>query len=80
MSNNPADSWTSPQTVIAMIGLAIMGGTVAGVFLRGDAPTISQTVGGVIGIGGMIMGYYFNSAISSQRKDTTIANLTEPKP
>jgi len=72
------DTWTSPQTVIALVLLAILGATVAGVFWFHDAQTVSQTVGGVLGIAGMVAGFYFGSTASSKRKDDTISKLVGP--
>lgn len=74
------DDWASPQTIIALVALTILGATVGAVFYKGDAQTISQTVGGVLGIGGMVVGFYFNSSASSQRKDGTIGALTGADP
>lgn len=69
------ESWTSPQTVIALLFLAILGGTVGAVFWFHDAQTVSQTVGGILGIAGMVTGYYFSSTSSSRKKDDTINTL-----
>lgn len=69
------ESWTSPQTVIALLLLAILGGTVGAVFWFHDAQTVSQTVGGILGIAGMVAGYYFGSTATSRKKDETISNL-----
>lgn len=69
------DRWGSPQTVIALAFLLILGGTVCAVFWFHDAQTISQTVGGILGIAGMVAGFYFGSNAASQRKDETINRL-----
>jgi hypothetical protein len=75
-----ADTWTSPQTIIGLATLTIMGATVAGVFWLGDKAMIGQTAGGVIGLGGAVIGFYFQTAISSQRKDSTIDALSKREP
>lgn len=72
---NDAEKWTSPQTVIALLFLAILAGTVGAVFWFHDPQTISQTVGGVLGIAGMVAGFYFSSSVSSRRKDDTINKM-----
>jgi len=65
----PPDPLISPQTIVAVIGMLIVAGTVAAVFVIGTPETKSQTVGGVIAIGGTIIGYYFGSSRGSQAKD-----------
>ena len=66
------ETWTSPQTIVALLLLVILAGTVGAVFVYHDPQTVSQTVGGVLGIGGTVAGYYFSSTLSSRKKDETI--------
>jgi uncharacterized membrane protein YfcA len=73
------ESWKSPQTVIAVVLLMILGGTVGAVFWFHDAQTVSQTVGGILAIAGSVAGYYFGSTASSHKKDETISTLTGGK-
>ncbi len=68
------DVLLSPQTIIALIGMLIVAGTVIGVFLKGDPPTLQLVVGLVIGTyGGSVFSFYFGSSKGSQQKDATIA-------
>ena len=64
--------WTA-QTIMGLFGMTIVAGTVAAIFLVGDKPTIAQTVGGVMTLGGSIIGFYFGSSKGSQDKDATAA-------
>jgi len=68
-----ADSLWSPQTIIGMFAMTIVAATIGGIFVVGDAPTISQTVGGVMTLGGTVVGFYFGSSRGSQAKDETAA-------
>jgi len=68
--------WT-PQLIIGLIGMAIVAGTVAAVFVIGDVQLRSQTVGGVMSLGGMVAAYYFGSSHGSQDKDATLARAQE---
>lgn len=69
--------WT-PQTVVALSGIIIVAGTIAGVFWKGDAPTLQLVVGLVIGgYGSGIYNFYFGSSKGSQDKDTTSARVQE---
>lgn len=72
MSGTTESLWT-PQTVIGLIGMAIVAGTVAAVLAFGDPQTKAQTVGGVLTMGGAIVAFYFGSSKGSQQKDATIA-------
>jgi len=71
---NSSDSLWSPQVVIALVVLAITAGTVAGVFVLGDAP-MRNTIGGlVVGTGlGSVTGFFFGSSKGSQNKDAALA-------
>ncbi len=62
--------WTA-QTIVGLFGMTIVAGTVAAIFAFGDKPTIAQTVGGVMTLGGTIIGFYFGSSKGSQDKDAT---------
>jgi hypothetical protein len=70
----------TPQTVIGYIGMAIGGGVVAAVMMWGDPQTKSQTIGQVLTIMAMIVGFYFGSSSGSQAKDETIARRDQPPP
>lgn len=64
----------SPQTVIALVVLAIVAATVAGVFVKGDGPIIDTISGLVIGTGlGGVCGFFFGSSTGSQKKDAALA-------
>ena len=63
----------TPQTLIGYMGMGIAGAVVGAVMVWGDPQTKSQTIGAVLGIMGMIVGFYFGSSSSSQSKDETIA-------
>jgi len=67
------DRLWSPQTIVGMFAMAIVAGTIAAIFLVGDKPTIAQTVGGVMTMGGTVIGFYFGSSRGSQAKDAVIA-------
>lgn len=58
----------APQTIIALVVLAIVAGTIVGVFLLGDA-AMRNTIGGlVVGTGlGSVTGYYFGFADNFER-------------
>ena len=73
VSTTPADPLLTPQTVIALFGMTIVAGTVVAVFALGTAEVRSQTVGGVLAMGGMIVSFFFGSSKGSQQKDATIA-------
>jgi H+/Cl- antiporter ClcA len=65
----PEPLWT-PQTIIALIGLAIVGGTVAAVFTKGDTGSQQLVTGIVLGtFGAAIFSFYFGSSKGSQAKD-----------
>jgi multisubunit Na+/H+ antiporter MnhC subunit len=58
------------QTLIAMAGVLIVAGTIAGVFLKGDQATLQLVIGLVIGaFGSPVFQFYFGSSKGSQRKD-----------
>jgi len=78
MSDNPhVDSIYSPQTIIALAVLAIVAGTVIGVFVKGDAPMMNTIAGLVVGAGiGSVTGFYFGSSRGSQAKDVLLAQRT----
>ena len=67
------DSLWSPQFIIALMGMIIVGGTVAATLVAGDASTKSQVIGGVMALGGTVVAFYFSSSRGSQSKDATIA-------
>ena len=71
---------TSPllnsQTIIALVVMGIFAGTVAAVFMLGDATSKAQTVGGVLAIAGAAANYFFASSAGSQKKDETITRLS----
>lgn len=73
----PSDSLWTPQSVTGLIGMTIFGTMVFVVLMGGLADTIkSQTVGGVLMVGGAIIGYYFGSSSGSQKKDERAATTT----
>ncbi len=74
------DSLWSPQSVIALVGMLIFAGVVAAVFVLGSSELVSQTVGGVLAIAGMITSFYFGSSKGSQAKDATIAAQSRAPP
>lgn len=75
--NQSADSLWSPQTVIALCVLVIVAGTVIGVFLKADLPTVNTIAGLVVGSGlGGVVGFYFGSSRGSQAKDERAAAAT----
>lgn len=78
MSDNPhVDSLYSSQTIIALAVLAIVAGTVIGVFLKGDGPMMNTIAGLVVGSGiGSVTGFYFGSSRGSQQKDVLLAQRT----
>lgn len=63
------DSWTSPRTAIGICLMVILGGTIGGVFWFHDPQTISQTVGGVYGLAGVAIGWYFGSSKTAENKE-----------
>lgn len=69
----PAGALGDTQSVIAIYGMTIVAACVAGVFLWGTPETRSQTIGGVLGFGGAIIGFYFGASRGSQKKDEVIA-------
>ena len=70
----PADPLWTPQTIIALLGMGMVAGTIAGVFLKGDPPTLQLVVGLVIGTyGGSVFSFYFGSSKGSQKKDDALA-------
>lgn len=72
----PPDSLWTPQTIIALSTLVIVGGTILGVFHIADLPTINTVAGLVIGAGmGPVSQYYFGSSASGRNKDNAIASL-----
>lgn len=72
----PPDTLWTPQTVVALGILAIVGGTILGVFHIADLPTINTVSGMVIGTGmGGVCGYYFGGSASGRNKDIAIASL-----
>jgi len=74
MSDPHGDSIYSPQTIIALAVLAIVAGTVIGVFIKGDPPMMNTIAGLVVGSGiGSVTGFYFGSSRGSQAKDVLLA-------
>lgn len=74
----PPDSLWTPQSITAMYGLTIVAGTIVGVFLKGDAPTLQLVVGLVLGtFGSSIFSFYFGSSKGSQTKDAANARLQD---
>lgn len=69
------DPLLTPQTIIATVTMLVFAGTVVAVFNYGSAETISQVVGGVTGLAGMVISFFFGSSRSSQAKDQTSAEL-----
>jgi hypothetical protein len=77
----PVEPLITPQSIIGIIGMLILAGTVAAVFYVGDPETRSQTIGGVLAIGGTIVGFYFGSSKGSASKDAAlIAAAVPPAP
>lgn len=84
----PPEPLLTAQTLIALAGVVMVAGTIIGVFLKGDPPTLQLVVGLVMGtFGSSIFQFYFGSSRSSQRKDdakfaqdakTTTATTTVP--
>lgn len=68
-----ADPLITPQSIIAVMAMLIVAGTVAAALMLGDASMRSQTVGGVMAIGSAVTGFYFGSSSGSQRKDAALA-------
>jgi hypothetical protein len=72
------DSLLSPQSIVAIIILIIVAGTVLGVFWRGDAAIMNSIAGLVVGSGiGAVTGFYFGSSRSSQVKDVLLAQKVD---
>ena len=72
-----ADPLLTTQSVVAYATLLIVAGTVGHTLYTGDVQLRSQVLGGVLGIGGMVIGYYFGSSKGSADKN---AALAAPKP
>lgn len=69
----PAEPLITPQSIIAIMAMLIVAGTVAAALMLGDASMRSQTVGGVMAIGSAVTGFYFGSSSGSQKKDAALA-------
>ena len=66
----PPEQLLTPQTIIALIGLAIVAGTVSATFWKGDPATQQLVTGVVLGtFGAAIFNFYFGSSKGSQAKD-----------
>ncbi len=74
------DSLMSPQFILAIITMAIVGGTVAAVLIHGDDGNIKLVLGFVFGLGSGVGGFYFGSSQSSQKKDAVLAAQVVPLP
>lgn len=75
----PVDSLRSPQFVIAIVVLATVDFAVGMAFWRGNEALINTVVGLVVGSGfGGVIGFYFASSVSSQRKDAAPTQGTQP--
>jgi len=73
------ESWYSPSTIIAILVLLMVSGTIVGVFLKGDAPMMNTIAGLVVGSGiGSVTGYYFGSSKGSAVKDKILADKIPP--
>lgn len=69
MNPLPTDKLLTQQSVIAYVVLAIVAATVGHTLYTGDVQLRSQVLGAVLGVGGMVVGYYFGSSKGSQDKD-----------
>lgn len=69
-----AEPLLTGQNIIALYAMTILAGTVAMVLAFGTPETKSQTVGGILALGGLVGGFYFGSSRSSQAKDATNAS------
>ena len=77
----PVQSMKSPQSVIALFGLVIVAGVIAGVFWRGDAQLITAVSMSTLGIiTGAVFGFYFGSSTGSQAKDAAALPPIPPAP
>lgn len=74
----PAEPLITPQSIIAVMAMVIVAGTVAAALMLGDASMRSQTVGGVMAIGSGVTGFYFGSSSGSQKKDAMRAAAAVP--
>ena len=72
-----ADPLVTPQFVIALVGLAVLAGTIAAVFTVKEVTALQGTIAGSVISGCLgIFGFYFGSSKGSQNKDATMAALT----
>lgn len=69
----PVHSLRSPQTLFGLIAAFGVLGAGAGAFWTGDKQLITTVVQGALGIGVVIVGFYFGSSAGSQTKDATNA-------
>lgn len=72
------DNLWSPQTLVALYGITIVAAAIAGVFIKGDVPTIQLVIGVVLGYGSAVFSFYFGSSKGSQNKDAALAASVTP--
>ena len=70
------DNLWSPQTLVALYGITIVAAAIAGVFIKGDVPTIQLVIGVVLGYGSAVFSFYFGSSKGSQNKDAALIAAT----
>ena len=70
---NPNDMPWQVKAGLACFVYVLLGCALALAFWRGDNSSQSMIIGAIIGQFATVVGYYFGSSESSQKKDATIA-------
>ena len=78
---NPTDMPWQVKAALGAFVYLLLGLALGLAFWKGDNSSQSMIIGAIIGQFATVVGYYFGSSESSQKKDATIAGaLPQPQP